>query len=122
MNRYLRQVLLLLILIFDFLLLSSQTNDQFISTLKERLAAWNKAVPYEDLYIHSDRESYVAGEYFFFCTYLFDRGKMSLSPESSYAYVELSDNVNKPVAQTKVRLENGSGGGGFLLPDSLPSG
>lgn len=123
-NDLMKKSILILMLIFslDIFCLKSQPDDPFISTLKEKLSAWCKSVPFEDIYLHSDRETYIAGEYLWFNTYLFDRQSLSLSPESSYAYIELLDPENQPVSQTKVRLENGSGGGGFSLPDSLSTG
>ena len=123
-NDLMKKSILISIFIFslDIFCLKSQPNDPFISTLKAKLSAWCKSVPFEDIYLHSDRETYIAGEYLWFNTYLFDRQSLSLSPESSYAYIELLDPENQPVSQTKVRLENGSGGGGFSLPDSLSTG
>jgi hypothetical protein len=122
MNRYFRAGLIILFVLIDFCCLKSQPKDLFISTLKEKLSSWCQSVPFEDIFIHSDRDTYIAGEYFWFNAYLFDRQTWSLSGESSYAYIELLDPDNQPVSQTKVRLEHGSGGGGFRLPDSLNTG
>jgi hypothetical protein len=122
MMRYPRSVLIILIFAIDILCLKSQSNDLFVNTLKDKLATWCRSVPFEDIYIHSDRDSYIAGEFFWFNTYLFDRQSSSLSSGSSYAYIELLDAENQPVSQTKVRLDNGSGGGGFRIPDTLSNG
>ena len=122
MNRYFRPVLIVIFFAVDTFYLRSQPNDPYVDTLKEKLSTYCKSVPFEDIYLHSDRDTYIAGEYFWFSTYLFDRQSLSLSPESSYAYIELLDPENQPVSQTKIRLENGSGGGGFRLPDSLSTG
>jgi uncharacterized protein YfaS (alpha-2-macroglobulin family) len=122
MNRYLKTVLTILSFAVDIFYLKSQPNDPYIDTLKGKLSTYCKAIPFEDIYIHSDRENYIAGEYFWFNAYLFNRQSLALSSESSFAYIELLDPGNQPVSQTKIRLENGSGGGGFMLPDSLSSG
>jgi hypothetical protein len=122
MNRYLKTVLTILSFAVDIFYLKSQPNDPYIDTLKGKLSTYCKAIPFEDIYIHSDRETYIAGEYFWFNAYLFNRQSLALSSESSFAYIELLDPGNQPVSQTKIRLENGSGGGGFMLPDSLSSG
>jgi hypothetical protein len=114
--------ILLLIFSFDSFCLRSQPNDPFINFIKERLTSYCRSVPYEDIYIHSDRDIYIAGEYFWFNTYLLNRQSSSLSKLSSYAYVELLDPDNKPVSQIKVRLKNGTGGAGFRIPDSLSTG
>ncbi len=122
MKRSFRYFILFIFVISDFFLLKGQSDDPFLKGLREKLSSYARSVPFEDMYIHSDRESYIAGEYFWFSAYLFNRGDLSSSAESSYACVELINTDNKPVSQTRIRLENGSGYGGFSLPDSLSSG
>lgn len=117
-----RYWLVLVFVISDFVLLKGQSDDPFIRGLREKLASYTRSVPFEDLYIHSERDTYIAGEYFWFSAYLFNRENLSSSSESSYACIELLDPENQPVSQTRIRLENGSGSGGFRLPDSLGSG
>src|SRR5512133_1063991 len=80
------------------------------------------AVPFEDIYIHTDRESYTAGESVWFSTWLSDRVSGKLSDESSIAYVEILDPYNRPVVQAKALLEKGTGTGLIELPDTLING
>jgi hypothetical protein len=122
MRGSLKRWLVLLVLIFDLVQLKGQTDDPFIRVLREKLASYTRTVPYEDMYLHSDRDTYIAGEYLWFRAYLFDRQRLSLSSESSYAYIELLDPANQPVSQTRVKLEKGSGCGGLRLPDTLAAG
>jgi hypothetical protein len=77
---------------------------------------------FEDLYIHCDRNTYVAGEKIFLKAYLFDRDSMVLSGTSSFAYVELLSPLNRPVAQIKILLENGKGSSLLAIPDTIMNG
>jgi hypothetical protein len=122
MSKYFKYLLILLFLEFNFPRTMGQESDQGLQYIRERFSEYCKAVPYEDIYIHTDREIYIAGEYLWFNTYLFDRQSSSLSSASSYAYIELLNPVNRPVLQAKIRLETGTGGGVFILPDSLSNG
>ena len=116
----------ILLIIFLFLLsptgLNCQVNETDLSILTEKLSGYCKAMPFEDIYIHTDRAIYVAGEYLWLKTYLFDRSTLTLSDKSSFAYVELIDPYNHPVAQAKILLENGTGSSGFIIPDTIRNG
>ncbi len=122
MSRSIRHWLVLSLLIFGSLSLKGQPDDTFTRGLREKLASYTRSVPFEDIYLHTDRETYIAGEYLWFSAYLFDRQSLTLSNKSSFAYIELLGPDNQPVSQTRIRLENGSGGGGLRLPDSLGAG
>jgi hypothetical protein len=122
MNRYFSTGLTVLFFILDIICLKSQSKDPFIDSINEKLSIYCQTVPFEDIFIHSDRNTYISGEYLWFSAYLLDRQSLSLTSGSSYAYIELLDPANRPVSQIRVRLEEGTGGGGFRLPDSLSSG
>jgi hypothetical protein len=117
-----RYRLVIVLLIFDFVLLNGQSDDPFIGGLRDKLASYSRSGLSEDIYLHSDRDTYIAGEYLWLSTCLINRQSMAISAESSYAYIELIDPGSQPVSQTRIRLENGSGFGGLTLPDSLAAG
>ncbi|MFN8241118.1 MAG: hypothetical protein U0X39_10275 [Bacteroidales bacterium] len=75
----------------------------------------------EDIYLHTDRSEYIAGEELWLNITAFDRQHLSAS-QSSIAYIELLNAENIPVVQEKFRLINGSGPGQIILPDSLVTG
>jgi hypothetical protein len=81
-----------------------------------------KSIPCEEVYLHTDRDEYIAGESLWFKTYLFDRLSSSLSEQSSIVYVELFNPSGQPVIQKKIRIDRGTGPGIMSLPDTLSTG
>ena len=76
----------------------------------------------EKIYIQTDKTFYTAGEILWMKAYLVDAIKHQPYFLSKVAYVELISREAKPVLQAKLSMQNGSGGGSFFLPISLPSG
>ncbi|MBK7134384.1 MAG: hypothetical protein IPH69_16655 [Bacteroidales bacterium] len=76
----------------------------------------------EALFLHIDRDKYIAGEEIWFSIYLTDCNKRTLSSLSLLTYVELLNPWNRPVSQTRIRIYEGRGEGNFTLPDSISSG
>lgn len=73
----------------------------------------------EKLYLHSDKNFYLAGEIVWFKIYYIDGqlpGKIS-----KVAYVEILDRNNKPVLQAKIPLATNGGNGSFYLPLTIKS-
>ncbi|HLN54994.1 MAG TPA: hypothetical protein VK207_03315 [Bacteroidales bacterium] len=79
-------------------------------------------LPWEDIFVHTDREKYIAGETMWFRVYSFDRQTMKPSPLSRIAYVELLNYDNRPVMRRRIYLNDGSGPGDITLPDTLSPG
>lgn len=76
----------------------------------------------EKIFLHTDRNSYVAGEILWFKVYNTDASFHKPLSISSVGYLEILDEGNKPVLQTKVSLSEGKGNGSLYLPVSLVSG
>ncbi|MNK12320.1 hypothetical protein D3C87_303790 [compost metagenome] len=76
----------------------------------------------EKIYVHTDKNSYLAGEILWFKIYNVEAYTNRKVNVSKIAYVELLDAQNKPVLQVKVSLDNGTGSGSIYLPVSLQSG
>lgn len=76
----------------------------------------------EKIYVHTDKNSYLAGEMLWFKIYNVEAYTNRKLNVSQIVYVELLDAQNKPVLQTKVALDNGTGSGSVYLPLSLRSG
>ncbi|TFG40929.1 MAG: hypothetical protein E4H43_05035, partial [Bacteroidia bacterium] len=74
------------------------------------------------VYLHIDRDKYIAGEEVWFSIYSIDQETGRLSSKSVIAYAELLNPWNIPVIQGRFRLSGGRGEGIFLLPDSISSG
>ena len=121
MTRYIGSIL------FIFLsLMPLMADGQGKAAINEEIAGkfikYCKSVPREEVYIHTDRDEYIAGEPVWFNAYLFNRLSPGLSDESSVIYVELLNSLNLPVIQKKIRIEKGSGPGIISLPDTLSTG
>ncbi|MDX9947578.1 MAG: hypothetical protein RBS38_09445 [Bacteroidales bacterium] len=101
---------------------SGQEGQNFSGVLARKFSDYCNSFPREEMYVHTDREEYIAGEELWFTAYLFERQSSGLSDGSSLAYVELLNPENRPVAQKRILLEAGSGPGSLQLPDSLSTG
>ena len=107
-----------------FMMLNShgQGNLSPEELLKEKLNKYVSAVPWEEIYIHSDRSEYIAGEDLWFALYLFDRQKSKISDHSSLAYFELINSDNRQIIGKRIILDKGKGQGYIKLPDTLSTG
>jgi hypothetical protein len=76
----------------------------------------------EKIYVHSDKNFYLAGEICWFKIYYVDGFFNKPLGLSKVAYVEVLDKNNTAVLQAKVALKEGNGEGSFLLPVSISSG
>lgn len=103
-------------------ILSGQDASTGISPVLSKVKSYQATNPYEELWLHTDRESYVAGETVRVKAYLLSYPDLIISVKESYSYVELLDYYNNQVAQITVMLDQGTGESQFLLPDSLVTG
>ena len=118
------QIKIVSVILFCFLYqpVFSQEQISFLDLLSEKFVRYCELYPREELYVHTDREEYIAGEKIWFEMYLFDRQSASLSSNSSVAYFEILNCENRPVVQKRIKLEQGTGQGTADLPDTLSSG
>jgi hypothetical protein len=100
----------------------SQIQKDIPDYLKEQFLKYTEAVPWEEIYVHTDREEYIAGEDLWFNLYLQDRQSFMPSQNSRIAYFELLNSENRPVVQKRILIDKGFGPGQIILPDTLGSG
>ncbi|MBG0859957.1 MAG: hypothetical protein IQL11_10660 [Bacteroidales bacterium] len=112
--------ILLLISLFTTSRLDSQKLTP--SILEERISEFFRLSPWEEIYLHTDRDKYIAGEDLWFSLYTVDRETGLLSGRSSLAYIELLNPWNTPLLRTRIHIPGGRGEGYFLLPDTISSG
>lgn len=86
------------------------------------LQEYGSLFPLEKIYVHTDREEYIAGENLWFSLYLFEGQAGKLSSSSEIAYLEILNPGNSPVVQSRIRLDKGLGSGLAVLSDTLGSG
>ena len=122
MTKYLKSALSFLILIFFLPVSYSQQPANYPGFLAEKFMRYCKTVPREEIYLHTDRDDYIAGEDLYYKIYLFDRQSAKPSGNSRIAYFEVLNSENRPVVQKRILLEKGFGPGQIVLPDSLSNG
>ncbi|MDO6430746.1 hypothetical protein Q4E93_09110 [Flavitalea sp. BT771] len=110
-----------------FLLLASWTmsvpaQETAPASFKKDLDQYTAQRLEEKLYIHTDKEFYMAGEICWFKLYVVDASGHHPLDLSKVAYLEWLDRNNKPVLQTKIGLHKGHGNGSLFLPFTLRSG
>ena len=76
----------------------------------------------EKLFVHTDKELYLAGEICWFKLYAVDASLHHPLDLSKVAYLEWLDKDNRPVLQGKIGLSKGHGDGSFYLPLTFRSG
>lgn len=102
--------------------IAMQAQSAPADTLLQNFRWYRSHTLQEKIYLHTDKEQYLAGEICWFKLYDVDASSHRPMDLSKLAYVELLNSGSKPAMQAKVRLEKGSGNGSFSLPVSLPSG
>ncbi len=114
------RLILLLTVFFSTLRLAAQAPaaPQTSSDKKNT----NAGITWEEIYLHIDRDRYIAGEDLWFSIFALDGGSGKLSSGSAVAYVELLNPWNIPVIQKRLKLSGGRGDGNFAIPDSVSSG
>ena len=75
---------------------------------------------YERVYVHTDKDCYIAGEDIRLKFYVIDT-RFQPSDLSKVGYVEICSS-EKPLMQLKVALKKGSGAGTIKIPGNIPSG
>ena len=117
-----RKAWFILLVFLSMIKLNGQNISSYEAVLKEKFSSYCTSVPWEELYIHSDRNEYVAGEDMWLMAYLFDRQKNLLADYNTIAYFEVINPDNHQVIKTRISIEKGTGPGHVVLPDTLSSG
>ncbi|HXB05841.1 MAG TPA: hypothetical protein VNW04_01960 [Puia sp.] len=80
------------------------------------------AQPLEKIFVHTDKDSYLAGEILWLKLYVVDAASRRPQTLSRSAFIEILSDDQKPVLQTRVAIDTGLGNASFQLPFSLHSG
>ncbi|MGB8489420.1 MAG: hypothetical protein WCE64_00025 [Bacteroidales bacterium] len=99
-----------------------QGADRLQEEIAGKFTEYCKNIPWEEVYVHTDRDEYIAGETMWFNTWVIERPGIRLSHRSSLVYFEVLNRENRPVVRKRVSIDAGSGPGMALLPDTLSSG
>lgn len=88
----------------------------------DKLRAYSDKAVQEKIFVHTDKEFYIAGEIVWFKVYYVNGITHEPLEFSKVAYAEILNDKNEPVAQAKVSLKPEDQAGSFYLPTSLPTG
>src|SRR5579862_3141276 len=102
--------------------LNSFAQNDLSPSLSTDFNAYNKEVLQEILFVHTDKDVYLAGEILWFKIYDVDAFFHTPLSISFVAYVEILDEKNKPMTQVKVAMQKGDGNGSIYLPFTMNSG
>ncbi|MFD0940180.1 hypothetical protein [Pedobacter boryungensis] len=117
MNKIVFNIVMLLLLISG-----STLNAQILPALQQAFTNYQQKVFQEKMFMHTDKESYLVGELIWFKIYNVDATNRQPATISKIAYVEVLDQQNNPILQTKIELNNGSGSGSLDIPNMAKSG
>ena len=79
--------------------------------LSQRFLRYTETIPREEIFIHSDRDDYIAGEDVWFNIYLLDRQSIKPLWSDKIAYFELLNPENQPIVQKRILIDKGFGPG-----------
>ena len=114
------RLICLLLLVFGY---SPVVDAQNTATaIEQQLNRYRKEMAEEKLFLHTDRDLYLAGEIVWFKIYYVDGNYHTPLNVSKIAYVEILDKDSKAISQAKISLSDGAGHGSFYLPGSITTG
>ena len=122
MRNKIKLIILVLIHLMYLQGASGQTPVKMTDYLSQKFLRFIRSVPREEVFIHSDRKDYISGEDLWFNVYLIDRQSFKPSLNSRIVYFELLNSENRPIVQKRILVDNGSGPGQIVLPDTLTTG
>lgn len=96
-------------------------QDETLKNIQQQFEKISAQPAQEKLYVHTDKNFYLAGEIIWFKIYYVDGTTHRPFNLSKVAYVEIVDKGQKPVAQAKIAITGKGGSGSFYLPLTLNS-
>ena len=103
------------------LLLSLNCAAQ-VDNIQRSFDNYRQTALHEKVFAHTDKPSYLTGEIIWFKLYVVDGTYHKPLDLSKVAYVDVLDNNQVPVMQTKVEVRNGKGNGSIYIPVTLSNG
>ena len=95
---------------------------EYPAILQKQFISYHQQALQEKLFIHTDKDFYVAGDICWFKVYDVDGLLHKPLSLNKVAYVEILSADRQPVLQCKIALQAGSGNGSFMFPASMNSG
>src|SRR5258706_8953652 len=98
------------------------SQDESAMQVVKKFESYSRNALQEKLYLHTDKDFYVAGDILWFKIYYTDGASHKPLHLSKVAYVEILNDDSKAELQAKISLEPGQSKGSFYLPVTLNSG
>lgn len=99
-----------------------EKENAFIKTLKERFDGFNKKIPQERIYLHTDKTFYSAGETLWFSAYVRDAATMRASTSSDIIHVQLISPKGSIESTYRLICKNGKAAGDFAFAEGMAGG
>jgi len=119
--RQLRLALFIIVLCLQLPLVNMAQSDS-MRTIKAKFEKYNEQALQEKIFVHTDRNFYVAGEIIWFKVYCVNGDNSRFLNLSKVAYIEILNQDRQAVLQAKIALEDGVGSGSLVLPSDFKSG
>ncbi|NCI51559.1 hypothetical protein GWC95_16640 [Sediminibacterium roseum] len=111
------------LMLAGLLLLAGAAQAQLTTgTLEKKFNQFRINNLQEKMYLHVDRNFYLAGDILWCKAYVVDATLHQPLDLSKVAYVEVLDENNNAVLQAKLELDKGKGNGSIAIPSSIKSG
>ncbi len=118
-----REILIAISIVLHFFSIEPiAAQDKRIENVLQGANQFQQAPVSEKVYLHTDKNTYLAGEIAWFKVYNLNANNHLLSDLSTIVYVELFNTDNEPTIQLKIPVKNGLGEGSIDLPSNLKSG
>ncbi len=97
------------------------SQDDTFKNIPQQFEKFNQHALKEKIYLHTDKNFYLAGEIIWFKVYYANGATHQPLSLSKVVYVEIVNRLNKPVLQTKLSMTDRGGAGSVYLPLTLHS-
>lgn len=112
----------ILLLTSAFSLLILNCRAQVIQEVQNSFNLYAQSAFQEKIFVHTDKTVYLPGEILWFKVYCVDGNDHKLLDLSKVVYIDILDNNQAPLLQTKVSIKNGMGNGSLYIPVSISNG
>lgn len=107
---------------FTFFFCNAFSQNNILTSLQNNFEKYRQNTLQEKIFMHTDKNSYLAGEIIWFKLYNVDATFHKPLDINKVGYIELLDATNKPVLQAKIGVKQGNGNGSLFIPFTIVSG
>jgi hypothetical protein len=97
-------------------------NAQTIQEVQNSFNLYKQSALQEKIFVHTDKTVYLPGEILWFKVYCLDGNDHKPLNLSKIVYVDVLDNNQNPITQSKVEMKNGLGDGSIYIPVTVING